>query len=498
MNQTKFWLLLTYVITAFTCFSSLYYFKYLPFSKSLSSLEHLRLDYFRQGGVWDDSYLDSPQAIAKNRLNLNAWGGFHEIKIDNFFKEDKLSLSYDVILSENSYIYLYLDRSNEENAIGIRLSLNKEYPSIFFRRNGKGKFLEKKALQVEGKLGRNKFEAQFNNPNIQININDSKALSFSSKEHFEDELLFAWGGSSEVTPVSVDNIKILNGAGQLIYENDFSLKFEHFEGIDIAVVIGIMLFIIVSTQLIKDEKLKLTASICFLLFFIQSGLLYRFYLSAEYIEGEEDGVTKAQIRTMMKNKIDKFEFESARNTQKIFFYGGSKTVGVGAREKEETWVKLLEAKESLKNWRLYNFGTISADSSDFIYLHERLKHHQPELIVILSGVNDHDSKEYFQNMRKLTQGSPIQKFLLIQESTYLDDFSAIEQKNTYRNFNKLKPICEFDNVECLRVDDKLYKSKESLYDSGILWVEWIHSNSYGQEVLFEIVADVLDRKVRAL
>ena len=101
-------------------------------------------------------------------------------------------------------------------------------------------------------------------------------------------------------------------------------------------------------------------------------------------------------------------------------------------------------------------------------------------------------------MRKLTQGSPIQKFLLIQESTYLDDFSAIEQKNTYRNFNKLKPICEFDNVECLRVDDKLYKSKESLYDSGILWVEWIHSNSYGQEVLFEIVADVLDRKVRAL
>ncbi len=138
--KTKVLLYVSYLALLGVSISAYFYYDHLSSESSLSPIVHLRKNYW-YGGVLDRLYMQRSQKLSKERLNLNAWGGFHELKLDKILKLKEMNISFDISLAQNSYIYVYYDRSNEERMYGVRLSRNKMFPSMYFVRDGDGKFL---------------------------------------------------------------------------------------------------------------------------------------------------------------------------------------------------------------------------------------------------------------------------------------------------------------------------------------------------------------------
>ncbi len=103
-------ILITFVVTTILVVMaitySLSYCRFLALD-TLPDFVHLRGNYETGGGAWDQLYMERPQKLGQERLNLNSWGGFHELKLNKNFEENNFFVSLDTALSDNSYIFHY-------------------------------------------------------------------------------------------------------------------------------------------------------------------------------------------------------------------------------------------------------------------------------------------------------------------------------------------------------------------------------------------------------
>lgn len=477
-------------ITFLSSLLSLYSVKYHKIGRGLEEFEHLRVDNFRDGSAWDDIYLESPEASSGGKLNLNVWGGFHEVKLKSAFsKEDfPFTLSYEVELSENSYLYLYLDRSNEERAIGLRLSLNKTYPSMFFVRNGKGRFLVKNTLDLKLFPGTQKIETYFSLEGLKVFINEKEVKGVTwVQSDSSDGLVFAWGGSGELEPVSIDNILISSKKKGTLYESDFSLRGGTLSFLDMlvpALISSILYFLCVA---FRNEDLVFSIGIPVNLILILLASLYYFFLSARYLEAPEDIVTNTQIEDRLKTLFDRNRASIISSRKTVLIYGGSNAVGVGAREKEETWAFLLKEMLREDEFHVFNFGSVAAKSSDILNFHENFEMYRyaADIIVILSGANDKNKDEYQKNIEKILNLKGKSHFILVEELVYSSDDKF--KSHSSENYMSLEKACTQNHVTCLGNPLRNYSH------AGILWTDFVHKSSYAHDILATKISWMIKR-----
>ena len=472
---------------------------------TLDPIVHLRGDYEMGGGVWDQLYMRRPQKLSKERLNLNPWGGFHELKLNRLFELNIFSASYDIGLVDKGYIYLYFDRSNEAQSHGLRISRNKMFPSIYFIRNENGKFLKKEVIHHKTIDDVYKIQIDYNAPNIIITSNHNVIFQKELAHVFKDGITLAWGGSSEYTPVWVDNIYVYRPIHGELFKTSFS-KFE------IKITpnqIYFILFFILSYTLIlfyiKEDKRKshLNLSLSFIL--TTAYLLHYNYIAERYYE--PPGNDLDQIQFDYQNLKKKYFVDLERKeTNKIFIFGGSKTYGDGARMRDNTWVriianKILKHKDKKNKMAIFNWGIASAQSKNILNFVKEQRKYRPKIAIFLVGVNDWNTEIFLINIRNII--ILLQKIktriIFIEESTYANELALTTKTNSYENFQRLLPFCDQNqDITCIGLHDKIYNPQTRKYDSGIRWVEWVHFNSYGQILFAELIFPIIRKEIEYL
>ena len=411
--------------------------------------------------------------------------------------------SFEVFLSPKSYIYIYFDRSNEEKSYGVRLSKNKMFPSIYFIRNGKGKFLHKEVIVWDNSASDHEIEIVYNNPAVFINVNGKEILAKRDLlEIFDEGIEIAWGGSSENTPVWIDNIKILNSDDTLIYDSKFG-KFEG--GIDwykLLVITFCFGIYVLGLRTFQNRRTEILINFYLLIFFTIIYFSYYYVFSGRYFNerGLQDEDIRRNFLALKKKYKDAL---NDQNRKKVVFYGGSKTEGIGARFESEIWVNIVKENlssglENFNQFSFFNWGISSAASRHFVEFNNELIKSKPSMIIILMGINEHDHDLIKKNIKKILSLNKISgvRTLILKESFYSNNQKSIKEDYSYRNFMSLNPLCNNLTVICVDINEEIYNMKNPLYDTGIRWVEYVHNNSYGQELFGSAVTPYILKELK--
>ena len=472
------------ILISLVVISSYLYYRYVSLEASLSPIVLL------SGGVWNKAFLNSPQKLHQERLNLNVWGGFHELKLGRVFHEKQMTAKFDFFLSPKSYIYIYLNYSDEEHASGIRLSSNIDFPSISLVRNGAGEFLEKQPLNLELIPGLHKLSLEYNFPSVTVSLDEKIILK--GDYILKPGVTLAWGGSEEKTPVWIDNLVVANAFGGVLLEK----KFSRFEGTlsaqELFFIVLSLIIYFVATFFINNLGFRTSVHFSAFLMLLSAYLFYFFVTSSNYFA--QPGLKKEDIEARYGKLTESYKSQLGSAKLKVFFYGGSKTFGDGARKKSDVWVNVL--KENLKmawpaseNTEFFNWGVPSAKTEDIIKMHAKLQLYKPSLVVLFVGVNEDNVELFVKNVRELIKMNDAigAKTVILEEGVYVNEVDKVQYSFAYMNFSTIKTFCNEKNVFCIETRNDLYDPKTRLYDSGLLFVEWVHSTSYGQKVFADLI-----------
>jgi lysophospholipase L1-like esterase len=468
-------------------------------SENFASFVHLRKEY-PIPGAWDKVYMSDHQKLSEERLNLNAWGGFHELKLDKKFYQKELNVSFKVNLSPSSYIYIYLDRSDEEKSYGVRLSRNTLYPSLFFIRNGNGEFVFREEIDYEPEKELNHIEILYTPSKVEIKSNQHSVLIRDDlKKIFDGGVSLAFGGSFEKTPVWIDDILIKDEQGETLYQTSFGMFEELFSRIGTLLTffaLSVCLFLI---SRISDSTWKVTTG--FSLAFMLLVLYFVYYdeFSKMYYKNVEqfnyDPIYR-KLKAESKSRLEQTE------KKKIFIFGGSKARGDGARKTEDRWSNILQRNidSVVDGIELFNWGMPAALSKDILRLREDLAQYNPSLMIILTGVNDYVLTDFVKNVHTLIELNKRDgiKTILIEESTYINDLNQLKENQAFNYFQAIKAFCKDTMVECLELFDEMYNTETRLYDQGIRWVEWVHLTSFGQYQFAQMITPGILREIQKL
>jgi hypothetical protein len=458
---------------------------------TLEDFKHLRASYDRGGGAWDKVYMERPQKLNKERLNLNAWGGFHELALKKTLRGPNVSASFKTGLSMDSYLYLYFNRVEDKQSSGVRLSRNEMYPSIFFIRNEQGKFLSKESVKLS-LLDVNDIKVNYEGINTKIVINEKNiTIPVNLREALSSEINLAFGGSYEKTPVWIDDLLIKDHNNKVIFQTDFGKLEKLFSNKYLLLTLVPVSIYLLLLFFIRRLELKIVFNLSIFLTVIVVYSFYYFVFSGRYFS--ESGIDESGIDYTFSYLNDDYSKDlKDKNKKKIFFYGGSKTYGHGAITKDETWVRLIEqnlsSKREFSNFSVMNWGIASIKTEKILSNHKKLLKFRPAIVFLLTGVNDYDENSFLKNVTEIVNINKREgiKTVLIEESTYVNKLDSINENESYMRFDSIKHLCSIETVSCVGVRKDLYSS-ENVYDSGLLWLEWVHFSSYGQSVFADIL-----------
>lgn len=485
--------LLTYLLIALACLFLNTHYNYLSNPLNLGELVHTRSHFGNSHGVWDKDYLKGPQKLALNRLELNVWGGFHEVTLEKTFSTKNLSLEFTYALSKDSYLYFYFDNLDLNQAHGLRLSLNPFFPSLLFSVNSEGKFLKRVEQNFPLEEGINQFKVSYQEDKILFFNNEKKIFQLDGP--LKKEVRFGWSGSQEETPVWIDDLKVQNSTDN--YQKSFSY-FENSKNFknSFYVVLALFLFFLLLYFFIKEPSNRLAFNLSLIFILTSSSALFYFYYGPRYFGSEYEPVDEGYVEMRMKElKEDFLEDEEKIQKKKVFFYGGSKTFGDGSGSKQQIWVnrllkKLVDKDKRIKDLEFINWGIPAASSTEILALHKKNQSESPLLEVFYTGVNDFNTDLYIRNLKEIVslnkkRGIPT---FFIEESVYINSRASIPYSFPFKNFDALlSSLCKERLVTCIKLRELIYDPEKKLYDSGLRWAEWVHNNSYGQDLLSDLI-----------
>ncbi len=302
----------------------------------------------------------------------------------------------------------------------------------------------------------------------------------------------------------IDNLIVSNQKGKTIFKTSFG-KYEKLvdlnKGFPFIFLILVYFFIV---SRLKNLKLRLLTNLYVLFGLLTCSLFYYYILSERYLDepGFDDNRIDMMYRDFKQKYTDELRIEKKK---KIFFYGGFKTLGNGAREVNDRWTNVIQeiARKSLVNfsdYSFFNWGIPSADTNHILKFHKELHKQKPKLTILLVGINDRNEETFASNiseMIKINKQAGI-KTILLEESTYMNELAIVNTSGSNRYFQKIKPFCSDENVTCVEVSRIMYDSQNRLYDTGIRWVEWVHFNSYGQKLFATIIAPYILKELSEL
>jgi lysophospholipase L1-like esterase len=435
------------------------------------------------------SFLTTRTALSGNHLNLGAWLGFQEVLYCEPVAPREIQ--FDFSLEDQAYLIAVFNR-DYEGFDGLRLSRNPLFPSCLLHSAASGKFTCKNLLSLPP-LNRswNTVDIRFGDKGVSLYLNDAPAGDFNLDIHKRQEVGFR-GCARESF---VDNVTILQrDSGPVITEtfrnsrNAGRVKIVCLAALEAAAILLITMVRLswrskATSLLFHLMFLSILVFMTVLLFFAVDFLFLskRYSLFVDFKGYPTTIETAAQVVAGIDSR---YPPGRQAGVSRILFLGTSQTWGAGAARDEETFVGRIETSLNEHapagvRYECLNGAVSGSHSEELLNL---FKEHwaalNPDLVVVNLSNNDTSPERFRSSLEGFARicqeiGARI---LFVQEA------NSIEIQDRFfreRNFKVMADVGSESGIPVVDMNSKLM----ALHDEGLLWWDFVHLTSFGQELL---------------
>lgn len=437
-----------------------------------------------------DDFINKLPALAKNSLNPSAWRGFHEVILKEPVPWKNLTLNF--LPSKNSYLYIIFHK-NDRYFSAIRISYSPLYRSALISAKYTGEFIEYIPISIPQLNGSSWQEISLKKSDSKSQIiefwyNGELVTRYLDRISTEGNIGFRTGKNE----LLIDNIKIENDAGQVVFTENFN-GFENFWlKFSISVLLlGLLDFLFYLKLKNKDQifesiiQLNFTACLLFfivnfILFIFNSKLRARYFATADHSEIQEIVFMKEKDEEMFSVYENK-----NKNQTRIMIIGSSQTSGEGITLKGDDFVSQFEQLINQdyfihkKSFEVINAGR-DGNTSEYLftYFKNQWLKLKPDVVIINLSSNDEEYENGFnfkKYLEKFIHESKKNNFKLI----FVAEAISTEYKDTLKTHKIMQEVATKNQITFIDMHDHL----TNLLEEGIIWWDFVHPTSFGYKLI---------------
>jgi len=454
------------------------------------------------------AFMRRTQALARCRLNLDAWNGYQEVLTRSKMKVD--NADFDFLLAEGAYFALVFKEPDQ--FLGFRISGNSALKSVYFVARRDGEFIEQRDLEVPD-FPRNRwnhFKFYLDDTGATIEINGERV----SVGPIQMPVFCQPGFRGCERHVAIDNVVFREGNWP-VFEDDFLNRDNLTRYLLLALVALTLLSggLYCSLLAVRVPGGKSLVSVmAFNVFLALMGTLMApslFFALALY--PSEESFARAETVYLYNHwwwRSEEISQQASSHKHDdaglILFIGSSQTFGAGATSIQEAFVsriqqRLDEETKGAHGYQCINAGMSGTGSGTLLEFYEQdWLEMSPEIVVLNLGANDRWSsdEEYASNLERFIDLSEEKntRMLFVLEPyswEWENDVrgSGPRELHTHR---VMKEVAASLDVPFVDAHGRLSIDRQK----GFLWWDFIHPTSFGHRLIADCIFAEL-RKVLA-
>jgi lysophospholipase L1-like esterase len=438
------------------------------------------------------AYFTQTQALAGNRLNLDAWHGYHEVLAHE--KVYLRRMDFQFRLGQDAYVICVFDRSFEHFK-GFRLSTHPAFPNAALEGTGEGAFTERIYLPTSSVTPDRWHKAK-------LVCEKGEAILYVDGHELGRQSFYAnaprWAGfRGGAHKAQVDNVYIEDVHRGVVLHDDFAPHSSSRGALLRIAAIGALVsggvFMALSLVIAQPGE-RLANLISVHLCAMVAGCILSFYAvhvrASFYPQDRNDPVTLTRINEEAMSVAQETSLEAdwgeKGGVARLLFLGTSQTFGTGADAREASFVELIAAHlrnggEGLPPVECINTAIPGAISSTLVPLYRAKWHHfAPDLVVVNLGVNDCHEPTFPNRLENLIQ---FNRELGIR-TAFVCEAAAVEfhPQPLWTHLAMARKAAHY-GIPCW----DSYGHLVELSDTGFLWWDVVHPTNYGHRLIAEFL-----------
>lgn len=440
-----------------------------------------------------EGFFKGAQSLHGHQLNLGAWHGFQEVLYKQ--KLHPRAVDFKFFPPQSSYFYFIFNK-DDDGFSGIRIDAGEPPNDFFFTAQDNGKFTGVTPcapLNIKTDSW-NDCRIEFSTGGLAMHINGKFVQAFPDEIKPLQHIGFR--GSSK--NVLIDDIALwASDVKEPVKESFFNGR------IFISISFRVFLFIAALTVILavfpyakKPRKTCLSVTLINLNIFVIASILFaaNYFITGRYPvensflfqrfnQSKTEWVGKA-VEKINKNIQKIPESGPVPESKKLILLGTSQAWGSGAKKEDETIARRIEQllnesnKETLQ-FECINAGISSVQSSYLLQLYKTSwANAAPKAVIIILSNNDKVDPDQFRlNLEEfvaLNKRLSIQTFFVLEASS--PEYPTIKLERAH---SVMKEVAAKSGTMVLDAHAYL-KTKQT---EGILWWDYIHLTSFGQDLL---------------
>ena len=467
---------------------------------------------------------NSRNLLVRNHLNPAAWHGHQELLFSRVVDLERARFSYR--LTPKAYLVVEW-RKTVDGFTGLRLSRNPDFPSLIFRADREGRFLEQRPLDTPQDRSWHRCLVRAG----AAQIDDQPEVA--APEVAPGPGLFGLRGSLQ--PSQVDDLELWEGGQRILVDRfDNAANYGRMALAMGLVLLGGTVGVLVLAR--RDRLLwaflaNLATGLALLVFWAVDYLwyspLYSYYEPSEDVRrrvvqalwGRIDPIPPPDLQTVPRflqipqgprpsytclqlhlpdgtstvindtpEEIETYRNQHPKPAQTVLFLGTSQTWGEGAALLEDgmTW----RAAALLPGVEVVNAARQGSNSPELAQRYENyLNRFQPDLIVVNLGHNDG---------REMLEGG------LERIASWKVPLLFVLEGNSPENPPEARPFLNQKHAVMRSVAQKhgiplidLHEHLRGQANTGLLWWDFVHPTSYGHRLAGEFLGQAVKERLQA-
>lgn len=466
----------------------------------------------------------SRNLLARNRLNPAAWHGYQELLFSRVVDLEKATFRFR--LTSKAYVTVEWKKT-VQGFSGVRLSRNPDYPSLIFRADREGRFLEQRPLDLP--RDRSWHSCVVRPGALQFD----GLLEVAAPELGTGPGLFGLRGS--LLPSEVDDLELWEG-GQRILAEGFRNAANYGR---MALAMGLLLLggTVGVALLARRDRLKwaflahLATGLALLAFlavdYVWYSPLFSYYEHSEDVRrrvaealwGRIDPIPPPDLSTVPQfmqipqvappsykclqlhlpdgtntflndtpEEIEAYRVQHPKPAQTVLFLGSSQTWGEGAALLEDGMI--WHAAALLPGVEVVNAARQGTNSPELAERYESwLKRFQPDLIVVNLGHND--GREMLEAGLERMAGWKVPLLFVLEGNSPENPPGArpfLDQKHAV-----MRSVAQKHGIPLVDLHEYL----RTQANTGLLWWDFVHPTSYGHRLAGEFLGQAVKQRLEA-
>jgi lysophospholipase L1-like esterase len=443
-------------------------------------------------------FVHDSRPLARNRLNLNAWFGFHEV----LYKQalDLAELEVAVHVESDGYVNILYD-VRDDGFSGVRISNRRDLRSVQFRASPDGRFLSVGRLALSAPVSPyvpHAVRIRFATDSAIVFL-DGRALGSFAREKGPQRIGFR-GGQRQAW---VDNVVLRVADGGMVRESFSNRTHLLLETLAVFGLIGVML---AAGGMLAHRWLSIPArAIGFWMVIVLVGLVvsaggaYGYellrprpypWIDNRLARQEAMSMNEARQR-VLPDLRRKYGDASPGGPYRLLFLGSSQTWGAGAAKLDDVWVgrleRLLNTRGGNRRIECMNAGVsglIASQVADFV---KDLLPLRPQAAVINLSSNDADTAAFRAGMDSIVatlRHANIAVVLLQEPNSPERRVTDSRHGDLAAKHHVVADVGKTYGVPV--IDMQTYLAEKN--GTGFLWWDFVHLTSYGQRLFAEKLA----------